>query len=396
MIIHIYDFLNKNKLAQIKGSEFLGVNVNQTIDDFSSATLVINAESKFNDVPTQGFENVYIEDDNGNIIFGGILIGYNIGANSASINLYDHRWVLSRLILDAPMTMTASDDVLDTVEALLTAAKAKRAIPLEFDREGSAINPAFNADLKFEVGDDIGGALQKIIQTIYARWAVRYYKSGNEIFGKLVVRSVRGVTPEGVGIARAIHQSEDGELVTLSYREGDFNNTIQDFKFIQDFSLLSTRAKLGAKIGVDTQFYDSNRHQTDGYVYSLEFFFGRTEEYISDYKANSPATALAVANISQTLPRADVEVTPSPDFITHLNAGDRVNVVIDSPLLSGVNGNTVRIDSISYTTKDGYLERTLLLNFMSPQKRAGTTGLLQAMSNIQQKLDGLDKNYFNS
>lgn len=72
MIIHIYDFLNKNKLAQIKGDEFLGVNVNQTIDDFSSATLLVNSNSKFNDVPTQGFENVYIEDDYGNIIFGGI------------------------------------------------------------------------------------------------------------------------------------------------------------------------------------------------------------------------------------------------------------------------------------------------------------------------------------
>jgi len=266
----------------------------------------------------------------------------------------------------------------------------------EFDREGSAINPAYQADLHFEIGDDIGSSLQKIIQTIYARWAVRYFKSGNEIFGKLIVRSVRGVTPEGVGISRSTFHSEDGELVTLFYGEGDHRTNIEDFTLVQDFVSMTTRHKIGTKVGESAAFYDSTQHLTDGYVFQLEFFYGRMEGYSSDYKANSPATGIALANISQTLPRIDIEVVPSPDFTTYLNCGDRVNLVIESPLVTGIVGNSVRVDSITYTSKDGYLERRILLNFMSPQKRAGTTGFLQAVSEIQQKLDGLDKNYLNN
>jgi len=396
MIIHIYDFLNKNKLGQLNAEEFLDVNVTQDIDDFSTASLSYNSESKFNAVTTQGFENIYIEDDNGKIIFGGILTAYNIGDSGASITLYDHRWILTRLILETVVTLDHGESVLDVVEELITAAKAKRAIPLEFDREASAFNDEYAADLRFEIGDDIGTALQKIIQTTYSRWAVRYEKRGNEIFGRLIVRSVRGVTPEGVGIARSKHQSEDGSRVTLIYAEGGAHNNIQKFQITQDLSQMTTRSKLGAKIGGESQFFDSTLHNTDPTVFTYEFYYGRTEGFSTDYKANSESTGRTLANINQTLPRIDMEVTLSPDFDIHLNAGDRVSVIIESPLITGINGNTVRIDAVSYTLRNSHLERVLKLNFMSPQKRPGTTGLLQAISGMQQKLDGLDKNYFNN
>jgi len=67
--IHIYDFLNKNKLAQLNAEDFVGFSINHTIDDFSTATINFNGKSTFNDVVTQGLENIYIEDDAGNIIF---------------------------------------------------------------------------------------------------------------------------------------------------------------------------------------------------------------------------------------------------------------------------------------------------------------------------------------
>lgn len=396
MQIHIYDFLNKNKLAQIRGEEFLSIEVSHDIDDFSTARLIYNQASKMNGVQTLGFENIYIEDDDGNIIFGGVLAGFNISHDNASISLYDHRWILTRLVLDQVVTLDAGESVLDVVEELINAAKAKRAIPLEFYREGSAFNDDFAADLRFEVGDDIGSSLQKIIQTTYSRWAVRYLKSGNEIFGRLIVRSVRGVTPEGVGISRTIHQSEDGERIALIFGEGDQRNNIQKFELVQDFTRMTTRSKLGAKIGDVSQFFDSTVHLTDPYLSVLEFYYGRTEGYGSDYKANSAATALTLANINQTLPRTDIEITLAPTFTRHLNCGDRVGVTIISPMVTGIADNTVRIDSITYRSRDGYLERSMLLNFMSPQKRPGTTGLLQQISDMQQALDGLDKNYFNS
>ena len=396
MKIHIYDFLNKNKLAQLDISEFSKVSIGHTIDDFSTAVIYYNSESKFNGIETSGFENVYIEDDDGNIIFGGILTGYNITSSGASISLSDHRWILTRLILDESITLSAGQNILDVVEELLNVAQSKRSIPIEFDRDGSAYNSDYVADLKFEIGDDIGGSLQKIIQSTYSRWAVRYYKSGNEIYGKLIVRSVIGVTPEGVGIARGSYTSEDGTIIRMLYSEGDPQSNIQTYKVVQDLSRMSTRTKLGSKTGGVPAYYDSNKHLTDLYVYRLEYFFGRTEEFVSDNKVNSEETGQALANLSQTMPRADVEVVLDPTWDIHLNCGDRVDLTIKSKLITGIEDRQVRIDSVTYEIKSGYIEKRILLNFMSPQKRTGTTGLLQAIGNIEQRLDGLDKDYLNS
>lgn len=394
MKIHLYDYLNKNKKAIIDSAEFTAVEVGHTIDDFSSCTLSFGIADSVANVNIQGFDNIYVEDDDGFIIFGGIIAGYNVRPNGGTFTAYDHRWILSRLILDSVVDLTATDDVLDVVEQLINLAKAKRAIPIDFDRAGSAINTDFRADLHFEIGDDIGGCLQKIIQTIYARWAIRYYKSGNEIFGKLVVRSVRGVSPEGVGISRSKFQSEDGKEITLFYGEGDKRSNILDFNFVFDLSAYTSRTKIGVKINDVSLFYDAPPDPTSG---AFEYYFGRTEGFVTDYKATSQATALALATINQTYPRQDLDVTLTPDFPDRLNCGDRVNVVIDSPLLQVPYGIiSARIDAVTYVAKDGYLERRVFVNTMSPQKRTGTTGFLQAMSDIQQKLDGLDKNYFNS
>lgn len=393
--VHIYDFLNKNKLAQYSGAEYLSLNISHSIDDFSTATLTFNQRSRSNETQMLGFENVYIEDSEGNIIFGGLLVSFQITENVGSMTLYDHRWVLSRLILDQVVTLDSSKNVLDVVEELITAAKAKRSIPLEFYRDGSAFNPDYTADLRFEIGDDIGSCMQKIIQTTYSRWAVRYTRQENEIFGRLIVRSVRGVTPEGVGIARGFHHTEDGEFVHLIYVEGEEHNNIQSFNLVQDLSQMTTRSKLGAKIGGESKFYNSTSYQTDPYLFQLEFYYGRTEGYASDYKANSAATGRTLANLNQTLPRIDADVVLAPNFTRYLNCGDRVSMSLKSPMIIGLDKNTVRIDAISYTSKDGYLERRMFINFMSPQKRPGTNGLLQQISDMQQKLDGLDKNYLN-
>ncbi len=395
MRIHLYDFLNKNKKATIEGAEFSGLQIGHTIDDFSSCTLNFGLTDSIINIAIQGFDNIYVEDDDGHIVFGGIITGYNVTPTSGTFNCFDHRWVLTRLILDEVITISASDDLLDKVEILLAAAKAKREIPLEFDREGSAINPDYGADLRFEIGDNIGSSLQKIIQTVYARWAVQYVKDGDVIYGKLVVRSVRGVTPEGVGISRSKFQSDDGKEITLFYGEGSERSNMQDFNFVFDLSSYTSRTKVGAKIGDVSQFFDSPVPQ-DVFA-QFEYFFGRADGFVTDYNANSPATAYALADINRTLPRQDLDVLLTPTAGLDLNCGDRVNVVIDSPLLAIAYGViAVRIDAITMTYKDGYFEKRLFVNTMSPQKRTGTTGFLQAVNDIKERLDGLDKNYFNS
>lgn len=394
MRIHLYDFLNKNKKAIINAAEFTGIDIGHTIDDFSTCTLSFGIIGAVVDITVNGFDNIYVEDDNGKIIFGGIVVGYNITPNGGQFTCYDHRWILSKLLLDTAVDLTATDDVLDVVENFITTAKSKRAIPIEFDRDGSAINDDFRADLHFEIGDDIAGALQKIIQTIYARWAVRYEKVGNEIFGKLVIRSVQGVTPEGVGISRSRHKSEDGKEITLYYGEGEKKNNIQDFAFVFDLSEYTSRTKIGVKLADVSTFIDTPPNENSAL---FEFFFGKAEGFMTDYNANSQATAVALGQINQTYPRQDLDVTLSPEFKTLINCGDRLNIVINSPLLQIPEGQiSARIDAVRYSVKDGVVERKIFVNTMSPQKRTGTTGFLQAIANMSQKLDGLNNNYFNS
>ena len=392
MIIHFYDFQNKNKIGQVNASEFTSLKIDQTIDDFHTCVLSHTINDRIGDLGIQGFENVYIEDE-GRIIFGGVLASYTASPQLNTFNIFDHRWMLSRLILDNPIEVSSTDDILNAIESLIDLAKSKREIPLIFDREASELNPDYAADLRFEVGDTIAGSLQKIIQTIYARWAVEYRKEGNQMIGSLRVRSAIGVTPQGIGRSRGNFTNETGEFYTMQYVEGDPTNTLQNFQLTYDLTPYASRAKVGTRIGGVSNFVTAQPVGNSGF---FEFFFGRTETYTTDYNANSLVTANAISEISQVSANIDLTVTLVPDFEGYIIPGDRVNLKIDSPQLADIDGNLVRVDRLSYDFKDGYLERTLLLNFVSPQKRAGTTGFLQAVNDIKQRLDGLDKSYLTS
>jgi len=393
MKIHLYDFLGKNKIKTFDTSDFLSLSITHNIDDFSTLTLGFGIVRAVNETGIGVYQNIYVEDDEGRIIFGGIITGFSTTAQGGTFKAIDHRWIFSKLILDAEMNLTSSEDVLDVVEDLINAAKAKREIPVFFNREGSAISDQYQADLTFSRGDDIGSSLQKIIQSIYARWAVRYTKVGNEVIGFLIVRSVRGVSPEGVGIARSIHQSEDGTIVKLSYEEGSQQNTIHTFNVNYDAAPYVSRATLGVKLGEDQEPTFVNA-APDGFSAFFESNYGRTEAFSTDYKVASLETAQQLSGMNQVYPTIDVQIQPTPDFTPHLNCGDRVLLAIKSPLVE-LPGNTVRVDSVSYTMEDGYLTRSISLNLTSMQKRPGTGGILKKINDMDTALDDLGKHYFN-
>lgn len=394
MNIHIYDYLNKNKKFKFKSEDFTSISVNLNIDNFSSCTLGFSNNPIINDKDIRAFDNIYIEDDDGNIIFGGIISGYSINAKNGQFNCLDHRWIFTRLIIDEAIVLTSSENVLDVVDTLIAVAKSKRNIPVEFSREDSAINTDYKADLRFEIGDDIGGSIQKIVQTLYARWVVKYTINENAIDGKLIIRSITGVTPQGIGISHTDFSTEDGEVVTLFYGEGNNNSNLADYTFVFDLQNYASRSKIGVKIDNISKFYVADPDTTSR---GGEYFFGRTENFSTDYTANSPETALVLSTLNQVYPRQDLDCLLEPNFKTQINIGDRVNIVIDSPLLNAARQTlTARIDSIQYNYKDGYMERRLFANTMSPQKRLGATGMIEAVANMKQKLDALDQSYFNS
>lgn len=393
MKIHIYDPQHRQKIAQLRGEDFLRVEINLNIDDLHTCTLRASSISPFNDILLQGMENYYIEDDSGEIIFGGIATSLQVDTQGTTITLYDHRWVYYKLILDAPETLTQANDVVEFVGKLLRIAQAKRNIPIALDIASSQINNAFRADLHFEVGESIGSALQKIIQTIYARWAINYEKNDNQIIGKLIIRSVLGVTPEGIGISQSIYHSESGRVVTIHYEEGSALNNILSFNFTQDFTNATTRTKVGIKLDGNPVFVDVPPYGVNQFI---ETTYGRSESFMTDYYANSVQTGSVVGQINQTFPRSDITVTLAPNFKEIVKAGDRVSVYINTPQLVSTERAGMRVDSVRYNRQDGYWDITLHLNAMSPQKRSGTSGLLETLSKVDQGLDSLDKNYFNN
>lgn len=391
--VHVYDFLNRNKKGVFNLDDFISISINENIDDFSTATLSSSLDVKPSaDFYINVFDNIYIEDGDGLILFGGLISSITGTESGLQLTCYDHRWILTRLVLDEAKTVSTNDNVLDVVKEFIDIAKSKRQIPISFDEENSQMNPDYNVDLKFEVGDSIGGAIQTIIKNTYARWQMRYYKKDGFIYGKLVIRSVVGVTPEGVGISRSKFKSEDGDIVKLFYKEGGKYNNLQSFNFKLDLTSYTSRVRLGVKINGESEFVEN---QNDWIADWFENTFGRCEEFATDYKINSLISANESAIINKNYPEQTIQCTLSPLFDKHLRAGDRVGLEIISPILI-VGSGGVRVDSISYNYNDGFFDKQLVLNTMSPQKRSATTGIVDMIGDMQNKLDGLDKNYFNN
>lgn len=394
MKLYIYDNNGRRKKGVVDGDGIESMAIDLTIDDYAALEFTIT-DPTVESGTLSAFDLVHVEED-GNILFAGPVINFNITAKSETIKGYDYRWILSKILLDEPLIIKESDDFLDVFEDLLEKARSKRDIPIELDREESMLNPDFNTDLKFEVGDNIASVMKKIIEDIYARWAIRYEVKGDRIKANLVIRSVMGITPAGIGIARAKQISEDGTVIELIYSEGSQKNNIVDFNFKSDVTNFSSDIKVAYKIDGNTKYLDVPPQNFETRLFKSFFGGGKFEKFVTDYKVNSQKAAKNVGGINQSVFRQDATIEVSPDFEKHLRPGDRVSLTIDSPFLNGINENGVRVDAVNYDWKDGYFKREFVVNTLSPQKKVGNLGVLLELSNTQGSLDGLDKNYLSN
>jgi hypothetical protein len=393
MRIHIYNYDNSKKLTAFDESHLSSLRISHTINELSSCTMTFPMDAEPEIISVQGFENVYIEDERGNIIFGGLIVKSTANPSGSSISCYDHRWLLTKLILDEGFDLSEDDDILEAINYLIALGQIKRRIPIEFDMDKSALNPDYKTSLRFETGDTIGSCLRKIIEPILARWAVRYEKVGDYIIGKLIVRSIVGVTPEGVGIARIKEKSEDGEIVPLIYEEGQGNNNVQSFSFDSDMSNYNSRTKIGYKIDGESVYYTA---PPTGSSPALETVFGICEKYATDYSAASEEGARRSSIVNQTYITSGVDIILSPDFTRFLNCGDRVVIKIKSQTLLGAeDGISARIDKIDYIWSDGLLSRTLGFDIMNQLKFSGSNDVVREMNELSSKQSNSDQYYFN-
>ena len=390
MRVYFYDLLQNKLQLSLPVSDFSDVNIEHSIDGISSLRLGITNE--FAQVPYEitPFDNIYIEDDQGRIIFGGVISGYNVQAKSGQITAYDHRFLFKRLIADKKYTISEDDNLLEKVQEVFDAAQQKRKIPIVFDRDRSAINEKYTTDLSFKVGDKYAKILKKIVKSTQSRWAIEYEKTGNSITGHLFVRSIFGVTPEGVGVSHSVDKSEDGSRINLFYKEGSQANTINNFTFRYDMAKMNTRTKVGIKTDGQKEFVDV---PPNGFTARLQGRFGITESYINDYKVDSKDAAQTIGDINQNLPVQELSITLARDFKKYLRTGDRVSLEIEVPLLYFPGEISSRIDGITYVYREGGFERQLKVNVQNPKKRIESTAIIDQIEKVNERLDDLDKDY---
>ena len=385
----------QDRILTLLESDFTGVSIEHTIDDFSSCSLSFAPVGNMTviDKSIAPFDNIYIEDDDKKIVFGGVVVNYRINRSGGQINAIDHRWLLSRFVTDSDIVISQNSEIETVVKDLVNLAKSKRIIPIIFDEENSELNPDYFTEQTFKLGSNIAACIQKIIQSVYARWAIRYEWSGDAIVGRLILRSVRGISPEGVGISRTGYQTEDGTKILLMYQEGNSRNNLEDFDYVLDAAQYTSRTKVGYKNGgVGTI---KNVPAFD-FSATLEYLLGAAESFVSDYNIDSEDAAIQIGRLNQTPIRQDFTVTISPDIHLDLNCGDRVALFIDTPILKTNTEYQVRIDSISMERKEGYFTKKMLLNSMSPIKRIGTSDLLAKINSTGSKVSDIDISYLNS
>src|SRR5690606_17927922 len=126
-----------------------------------------------------------------------------------------------------------------------------------------------------------------IIEDSRSRWRLDTIYQDGVFRTSLVVRSIEGVTPEGVGIARTREKSEDGSILQLFFEKGNQLSNIQNFTIRQNISAMATRTILAYKIGEETRY----SKQSDGLSKGIQGLLGRYENFVSDYRIDSDDTA---------------------------------------------------------------------------------------------------------
>lgn len=395
MRVHIFDTYNVNKIAALPISYFQNISIEHLIDDFSSASLSVVKLPLISADEINPFDNLYIEDDNGKIIFGGIITAHNLNPKNGTISCLDHRWLFSRLVLDEELIINTGDDLYEVFNNLISIVQEKRQIPIIFSDELSGFADGAGADLRFEIGENIGSVFGKIVKSIIGRWGIKYELNGSDIIGKLFVRSAGGITPEGAGISRSIQKSEDGSEVTLRYIEGGMNNTIDDFTFNFDITRQATTVKIAYRQDGETAYYTFDP-LTGSFEETLAEQFGKTEVFVSDYNVTSLQTAFITAFLNQLRPTQDLTMQLSRDFDGEVNVGDRVNIDIKTNLFE-VNlledNPVVRIDKATYKIDDSGIARSVYASASNPRIQNNNPNIIDEFSRVRSRLDGLEKNY---
>ena len=347
MKIRIHDINNnvKSVLSNAEGKqEFSNLEYSFSLNGVGSCSFNVLPQKDYD--PTadvSGLEYVYIEDDNGEIIWGGILISFDNSVDSLKFNCLDIKFALSLVMIEENTVFSGNG--LDIVSSLLTTAKTKRTLPITISDDSEVLGVA---DMDFLIGKDIYSCIKDVVEASESRWIINFVKTGNTINAFLVMRSISGVSPQGAGLDRSVSSSETtvNEKISLRFIENSTEkNNISDYRVNYDLRGLVSNPILSTKIaGIPTQFEAG----ITTYKSYLSAVFGRVEKHISNLEVNDSDTAQKLVNKEVSFPPFNPSLSLDQTVQDIINVGDRVSLTINTNLLK--IGSPVSDGSIDYTT----------------------------------------------
>lgn len=372
MKIRLFDAIeHKPKLTLIntdKKMQYSNLTYSDSLEDIGSCSFDIVPQGDGDEVSElaneiTGLEYIYLENSNGEIVWGGILASFQADEVGLSVQCIGMKYIFEFMNIETDLTVDVTGNYEDTLQFFLDLAKTKRSIPVVMSENSDVVG---TGAFSFSAGKSIYSCMKDVVNAGSIRFIFEYEKDGIYVIPKMVVRSTQGVTPEGVGLNRGLESDETDDKLQLKYttdspRESNLNSVSVNY----DLRGMVSKGTLVASIGGTPTTFTSNS-------LALQSFFGKVEKFEINYEVNDSDTAQAVVNKFVTYPPFRATVGLTPDFDFELNVGDRVGFLLKTKSISlftpeesgGVTINkpvTVRIDEKRVSFIDGVPQIELLL-----------------------------------
>lgn len=273
-----------------------------------------------------GLERVFIQDDEGNILWGGVNTNFDSNTDVATVRCTELKHYFTKL--KSPV-LEVTGNGLEAIEFIL--AQSGSAITLHPDSQ-----IVDTVDIKVGSNASVYDVVKDIIEASYSRWILVHEKVGGLVETKLLCRSILGVSPAGVGLDKSKSSTEvpDDEKRFFIYDEVNTERSnIADYKVSQKHNsavskcIIQYKDSLGAVQEVVSEEPVGQEHVSPNLV---ETFFGKNEKIITSLEIRNEDHAQAIANREVQFPDASVQLNMLPTDKDNLFVGDRVDFQIFS------------------------------------------------------------------
>lgn len=315
-----------------------------------------------------GLERIYIEDENGNIVWGGINTDFSANGENASIKCIELKTYFNNI--KAPF-ITLQGNGLEVISDLIEQSGSE--IKLHDD-----CNIIDDVDIVISDNATLFDAIKSVIEATYSRWILSHEKINGLIETKLICRSILGISPAGVGVDRSRNSTEVDDTGKIFYIYDELNTertNIKSYSASQQYNSIVSNCIVqykdisGAEHSVESKEPISNEHESPSF---MENFFGKNEKVITSLEIKTNEHAQSVANREVQQPNTSITIDLYPTNEDFLSVGDRIEFqIFSSGFITGaldeyfnyvLGSSRWRIENKNIRVSDGALEISLELS----------------------------------